>query len=95
VTAEIQKVSAKLDKVEADVEAARARQDKDEVAALRKEKEQLREEKLIQLRARERMLQLLSEQQGVLKSAPAGAAHYALIERTFRVCSVQAARARW
>jgi hypothetical protein len=60
VEAEIEALGAKLEKVEVDVEAARARQDEAEVAELRKkedklrtEKEQLREEKLIQLRLKD------------------------------------------
>jgi hypothetical protein len=62
VREEIKKLGVKLDKVEADVQAARAREDKDEVAALRKKEEQLRTEKE-QLRAKELLLM-----QGMLAS---------------------------
>ena len=62
VASEIQKLGVKLDKVEADVEAARSREDKDEVVALRTKEEQLRREKE-QLRAKELLLL-----QGVLAS---------------------------
>ena len=70
VEAEIKELGVKLDNVEADVEDARAGGDKDEVVALRKEKEQLRakEEQLRnekgQLRAKE--LLLLQRAQGVV-----------------------------
>ena len=61
VTAEIKKLGAKLDKVEVDVAAARARHDEAEVAELRKEKEQLRKEKE-QLRTKEEQLRKEKEQ---------------------------------
>ena len=44
-TAAIAALGAKLDKLDVDLESARARQDDKEVDALRKEKEQLRKEK--------------------------------------------------
>ena len=49
VEAEIEALGAKLAKVEADEDAARSRDDRDEVVALRTKEEQLRTEKLILL----------------------------------------------
>jgi hypothetical protein len=72
VEVEIEALGAKLDKVEVDVEAARAQHDVAEVAELRKEKEQLRTEKK-QLRTKEDKLRtekllLLQSEQGMLAS---------------------------
>jgi uncharacterized membrane protein (DUF106 family) len=67
VETEIKAVSVKLDELEAAIKDARAAQDKDEVAALRKKEEQLRKEKE-QLRA-EKLL-LLARQPGALCPSP-------------------------
>ena len=55
VEAEITALGVKLDKLDVDIEAARKLKDTEEVAALRKEKEQLRKEKE-QLRTKEEQL---------------------------------------
>ena len=49
LVADIKAVSAKLEKLEAQIEEARAARDKEEVAALRRKEEQLRAEKLLLL----------------------------------------------
>ena len=56
VVAEVSQLGVKLDKVEADVEAALSRGDKDEVVALRRKEEQLRT-KEEELRKEKRQLQ--------------------------------------
>ena len=58
VGAEIKAVCAKLEEVEAEIKQARAENNNEEVAALRKEKEQLRTKELI----------LLQRQPGALSS---------------------------
>jgi DNA repair exonuclease SbcCD ATPase subunit len=68
VETEIKAVNVKLDELEAAIEGARAAQDKDEVAALRKKEEQLRK-KEEQLRKKEEQLRaekllLLAHQPG-------------------------------
>ena len=63
VEAEIEALGAKLAKVEADEDAARSRDDRDEVVALRTKEEQLRTEKE-QLRTEK--LILLQRQLGAL-----------------------------
>jgi len=72
VTAEIKAVCAKLEKVELEINQARAVHNNDEVAALRKEKEQLRT-KEEQLRKEKEQLRtekllLLQRQPGALSS---------------------------
>jgi DNA repair exonuclease SbcCD ATPase subunit len=61
VVAEIKAVNEKLEKVEAEIVQARAKHNEEEVAALRKEKEQLRKEKE-QLRTKEEQLRTKEEQ---------------------------------
>ena len=72
VTAEIKAVCVKLEEVEAEIKQAQDKHNNEEVAALRKEKEQLRTEKE-QLRTKEEQLRtkellLLQRQPGALSS---------------------------
>ena len=70
VEAEISVLSAKLEKLEAQIEEARAEGDKDEVAALREDKRQLsRKEELL----REEKILRLQRQPGALGILPAHA----------------------
>ena len=97
VAAEIKAVCAKLEDVEAEIKQARTEQNDEEVAVLRKEKEQLRKEKE-QLRTKEEQLRTKEEQlreekllllRSALPTASEASSSFAAVMRQFPKLAIE------